>query len=125
MERKKTTVRKQTVSKKAVSEATAKSVMRTETAAVIDLAEKESKSTVAAPNEKSTKRDGCVKSSVLLQFGGQEWNTEKILSSAIEDYSQSHKGAEIKDIHVYVKPEEHAAYYVVNGEGSEDFKILL
>ena len=31
----------------------------------------------------------------------------------------------IKTIEVYVKPEENVAYYVVNGEGSDDWKVSL
>ena len=33
------------------------------------------------------------------------------------------KKEEIKTLDVYVKPQEHAAYYAVNGEGSEEFRI--
>ena len=40
-------------------------------------------------------------------------------------YEEAHKGAEIKTIEVYVKPEENVAYYVVNGEGSDDYKVTL
>ena len=35
------------------------------------------------------------------------------------------KGAVIETIEIYVKPEEHAGYYVVNGEGSDQYKVML
>lgn len=35
------------------------------------------------------------------------------------------KGTVIETIEIYVKPEEHAAYYVVNGEGSDQYKVML
>ena len=35
------------------------------------------------------------------------------------------KEEDIQDVKVYVKPEENKAYYVVNGEASDDFKVIL
>ena len=35
------------------------------------------------------------------------------------------KGTVIETIEIYVKPEEHTAYYVVNGEGSDQYKVML
>ena len=44
---------------------------------------------------------------------------------AYKEYKRVHKRKIITDFHVYVKPEEGAAYYTVNGEGAEEFKIDL
>ena len=35
-----------------------------------------------------------------------------------------HKEDEIETLTLYVKPEERAVYYVVNGEGSSEYKIV-
>ena len=40
-------------------------------------------------------------------------------------YMEANPDGEIKTIDIYVKPEENVAYYVVNGEGSGDYKIQL
>ena len=36
-----------------------------------------------------------------------------------------HKEEEIETIDIYVKPEENAAYYAVNGIGSEAYRISV
>lgn len=53
--------------------------------------------------------------SFVLQFAGKEVNTQDILSKAMTQFAAENK-AEVKDVTLYVKPEENAAYYVVNGE---------
>ena len=40
-------------------------------------------------------------------------------------YAKSHPGTVIKSMELYISPEQNAAYYVVNGEGSDDFRIDL
>ena len=52
---------------------------------------------------------------VFVQFGGEEWNLSDLTAKAKEAYAaQGHKAAAIKKITLYVKPEEHKAYYVIN-----------
>lgn len=55
------------------------------------------------------------KATVVLQFAGKEIKTDDILAAAKKAYAQNNKAA-IKDITLYVKPEDNAAYYVVNGD---------
>ena len=52
---------------------------------------------------------------VFLQFAGKEINTEDIVAAAKKAYAADNKAA-IKEITLYVKPEDNAAYYVVNGD---------
>ena len=49
----------------------------------------------------------------------------KGLKKAYKLYKSVHKRKAVKDFKVYVKPAEGAAYYTVNGEGSEEFRIEL
>ena len=60
-----------------------------------------------------------------LQIGEIEFDISALAEKAYKEYKRVHKRKIITDFHVYVKPEEGAAYYTVNGEGSEDFKIDL
>ena len=48
-----------------------------------------------------------------------------LLRAYVEAYKSTHKGVEIKEVELYVVAEEGAAYYVVNGEASDDFKVML
>ena len=60
-----------------------------------------------------------------LQVGDAEFDISAIAEKAYKEYKRVHKRKVVTDFHIYVKPEEGAAYYTVNGEGSEDFKIDL
>ena len=51
---------------------------------------------------------------------------EKLVAAAKKAYvAAGHKEEEIETIDIYVKPEENAAYYAVNGIGSEAYRIQL
>ena len=60
-----------------------------------------------------------------LQIGETEFDISDIAAKALKQYKSVHKRKVVTDFHVYVKPEEGTAYYTVNGEGGEDFKIEL
>ncbi|HIV39962.1 MAG TPA: histone [Candidatus Blautia stercorigallinarum] len=59
-----------------------------------------------------------VKESVFLQFAGAEYNLDDVKANVKKAWmaETGKKESDISDIQIYVKPEEHAAYYVVNGE---------
>lgn len=62
---------------------------------------------------KATK--GSIKEEVYVQYGQHEIRTIDIMDKAKTDYlSRGHKVSEIKEIQVYIKPSDNAAYYVVN-----------
>lgn len=85
----------------------------------------------AAPAKKSAakkpaaKKAAEPKASVHFQFDGKDLIAKDILDQAIASYKKSHKDTEIKDIQLYIVANESAAYYVVNGEGGDDFKVKL
>ena len=60
-----------------------------------------------------------------LQIGDAEFDISALAEKAYKEYKRVHRRKIVTDFHIYVKPEEGAAYYTVNGEGSEDFKIDL
>ena len=76
-------------------------------------AKKEAPAKKAEAKKPAAKKES--KSVVVLQFAGKEINTEDILAAAKKAYAADNKAA-IKDITLYVKPEDNAAYYVVNGD---------
>ena len=61
----------------------------------------------------------------VVQVGGREFDIAEITERAYAAYKADHKRKAVKEFKVYVKPEDNAAYYTVNGEGSDDFKIEL
>lgn len=67
-----------------------------------------------------------VKSSVYVQFAGKEFSEKSLTEAVKEAYTAlGNKAEEIRTIDIYVKPEESVAYYAVNGQGSDEFKIEL
>ena len=67
-----------------------------------------------------------VKSSVYVQFAGKEFSESSLTEAVKEAYTAlGNKAEDIRTIDIYVKPEESVAYYTVNGQGSDEFKIEL
>ena len=60
-----------------------------------------------------------------LQVGNAEFDISNIAERAYKAYKSTHKRKVVTEFRVYVKPEENAAYYTVNGEGAPDYKIDL
>ena len=77
----------------------------------------------AAPKKAVARKE--VKSSVVIEFAGKQIVAKDVLEAAKKAYESMNKGAVIETIEIYVKPEEHTAYYVVNGEGSDQYKVML
>lgn len=61
----------------------------------------------------------------IVQIGDQEFDITDIAAKAYKAYKSVHKRKAVTEFKVYVKPEDNAVYYTVNGEGSEEFKIDL
>ncbi len=56
-----------------------------------------------------------VKTEFFVQYKDYEIRTEDIADKIREKYvAEGHKSSEIKELQVYLKPEENAAYYVIN-----------
>ena len=66
-----------------------------------------------------------IEKSVVVEFGGRQVAAKDVLAQAEKEYGMTHPGTVIKSIELYISPEQNAAYYVVNGEGSDDFRIEL
>ncbi len=61
---------------------------------------------------------------VYIQFAGKEVKTEELVEQVKGLWTaQGHRVSSIKNLEVYVKPEDAAAYYVINGK--ENGKIEL
>ena len=82
----------------------------------------DTKTTTAA---KKTAEKKEVKTVAYVQYAGAEISIEKLEAEAKKAYAAlGHKEDEIETLTLYVKPEERAVYYVVNGEGSSEYKIV-
>ena len=78
-----------------------------------------------ATKRASAKKAAEPKMEVHFQFAGKDILAKSVLDQAVEAYKSTHKDVEIKEVELYIVAEEGAAYYVVNGEASDDFKVML
>ena len=72
----------------------------------------------AAAKKTTAAKTAEVKETVYIQFAGAEYNLDDIKANAKKAWAEEtgKKESDVKEIQIYVKPEEHAAYYVINGE---------
>ncbi|MBQ9721137.1 MAG: hypothetical protein IJV64_10645, partial [Oscillospiraceae bacterium] len=52
---------------------------------------------------------------VFVQYAGLESEVGSLTKAALADFKASHKNADVTSLNLYIKPEDHAAYYVING----------
>lgn len=81
-------------------------------------AEKTKAAEKKAPVKKAPAKKTAVKESVVLQFAGKEISAEALMKTVKEIWTKElkNKVGDMKSVSLYVKPEEMAAYYVVNEE---------
>lgn len=76
---------------------------------------KEKVATVAKKASPKKAEKEPLKPEVFIQYQGQEAVVEEAIKKATDEYvAAGHRASSIKSLQVYLKPEENAAYYVVN-----------
>lgn len=133
MATKKTTVEKTPIEKALevvevaeVKEAAEKKAPAKKTAAKKTTTKKAETAEKKAPAKKaSVKKAAEVKTAMTVQFDGKSYSQEDLMSIAkdVWQYDLQKDPAELKEVELYIKPEEHAAYYVFNGTEQGSFFI--
>ena len=94
--------------------------LETKAAVLVDTPEVQTEETAAKKTaaKKSTAKKAELKTEMFLQFAGKEYTEKEILQKVKEIWTKNlkRKVGEMKDVKIYLKPEESAAYYVVNGD---------
>ena len=85
----------------------------------------ETKAVAEKVAKKATTRKTAPKATVTVEAAGKQFDITAIADKAVAAYKAMNEKAAVKTVDVYVKPEEGVAYYVINGEGSADFKVEL
>ncbi len=104
-----------TAKKPAVKKAPAK---KTATKTPAKAAEKKT----TAKTTKKTTRATAPTETVKVQFGGDEYDFAEIKKAVEADYKSKFKG-KVKTIEFYIKPEDKAVYYVINGDFSDKIEL--
>lgn len=98
---------------KAPVKAEVKTEIKTETTA--PKAEEVKEEAKKAPAKKATPAKAEIKTALYVQFAGNEVTEADIIDKVKAAYvAEGHKESAIKEINLYVKPEEYAVYYVIN-----------
>lgn len=90
---------------------------KSESTVTSDKIKDEKTSTKAAVKKTTTKKTAAKKvdAEVIFQYAGKEIFPKALLEEAKKDFKSNYgKESDIKDMKLYIKPEDHAAYYVVN-----------
>ena len=75
----------------------------------------EEKETAAKVRAEEKERAENLKPEIVVQYQGGEIDMAALVESAKADFHKEKKRTLITALKLYVKPEEHMAYYVVNG----------
>ncbi len=119
----KTAAKKESAATKTVTKkATTKTAVKKTAAKTTD--EKKSPATKAAPAKKAAAKKPAKEPKVnaVIQYQDLEFSEASCIKKAQAGFKKAHKGVDLKDISIYIKPEEGKIYYVANGDidGSVD-----
>ena len=130
----KTTVAEETAEKVAAVEKVAEKAAEVKEAVKEKVAEvkettkaaKAAKAETAEP-KKTPGRKAAVKEEFVLEFAGKQITQEEIKKQVKENWTkvQKNKIKDIKTIKVFLQPENSCAYYTINDEGNDSYKIEL
>lgn len=85
----------------------------------------EKKVTEKKPTEEKAIDKKELKSEITVQFGGKSYSQEELVQIArdVWKFDLQQEEADLDSIELYVKPEEHVAYYVMNKEFAGSFYL--
>lgn len=81
----------------------------------------EEKDAARRKSEEAKAKALAMKPAVYVQYQESEAEVEALIEAAKADFKTKKKRTLITSLKLYIKPEERAAYYVVNDNDSEDF----
>ena len=122
---KKVTETKAAAAKKAAATKAAAEKAVAEVEKEVEKVAAETKAAAEKVAKKATTRTTAPKATVTVEAAGRQFDISAIADKAVAAYKAMNEKAAVKTVDVYVKPEEGVAYYVINGEGSADFKVEL
>ena len=81
----------------------------------------------AEQSKKAPGRKAAVKEEFVLEFAGKQITQDEIRKKVKENWTkvQKNKIKDIKTIKVFLQPENSCAYYTINDEGNDSYKIEL
>ena len=123
----KTTVAEETAEKVTAVEKVAEKAAEVKEAVKEKVAEVKETTKAAKAAKAETARKAAVKEEFVLEFAGKQITQEEIKKKVKENWTkvQKNKIKDIKTIKVFLQPENSCAYYTINDEGNDSYKIEL
>ncbi len=113
---------KETAAEAPAEKLAAKKAPAMKTATKAKAAEKKTTAKTATKSAVKTTRATAPVETVKVQFGGDEYDFAEIKKAVEADYKSKFKG-KVKTIEFYIKPEDKAVYYVINGDFSDKIEL--
>ena len=113
---------KKTVAEAPAEKPTAKKAPAKKTATKAKTPSKAAGKKTTAKTATKTARATAHVETVKVQFGGDEYDFAEIKKAVEADYKSKFKG-KVKTIEFYIKPEDKAVYYVINGDFSDKIEL--
>lgn len=94
--------------------------IETKAGVLVDAPEKAEKTETKKPATRRTTKKAETKTELYLQYAGKEYSDKEIFQKVKETWTKvlKNKVGDMKEVKIYLKPEENAAYYVINGDVS-------
>ncbi|MBQ9412699.1 MAG: hypothetical protein IJU29_06355 [Oscillospiraceae bacterium] len=83
----------------------------------------EQKQAAAARRQEMKDKAENLKPGIFVQFGELESDANALVEAAKAEFRKEKKRAKITELNLYIKPEEHAAYFVINGSFSGKLEL--
>ena len=111
--------------KKTTKKATAKKTTAKKAPAKKAAAAKKTTTKTTTKAAKTPAKKAAVKETLHVQFAGKSYTTDELVKIAkdVWKYDLKQKAGDFKSVELYVKPEENAVYYVINGDVTGKFDI--
>ena len=116
---------KETAKKAPAKKAAAKTTAKKTAAPKKEVAKKETATEAKASTKKTVAKASKKEVKIAIQFADKNYTSEDLANIAndVWVYDYNKKASELKDVQLYVKPEESKVYYVFNNEIAGDFNI--
>ena len=116
---------KETEKKAPAKKAAAKTTTKKAAAPKKEVAKKETATEAKATAKKTATKVAKKEVKIAIQFADKNYTSEDLANIAndVWVYDYNKKASELKDVQLYVKPEESKVYYVFNNEIVGDFNI--
>lgn len=116
---------KETAKKAPAKKAAAKTTAKKTAAPKKEVAKKETATEAKASTKKTVAKASKKEVKIAIQFADKNYTSEDLANIAndVWVYDYNKKASELKDVQLYVKPEESKVYYVFNNEIVGDFNI--